>query len=68
MAVGDWHCYNSSIKMRMVLSFMKCFSAAPLPVCFLGVVGSRLRRNGISSSESLSSVAWAGGRDGPARV
>lgn len=51
--------------MRFLLITEECFSAKP--VCFLGVGGSRLRRSGSSSSESLSSVALAGDREGPAK-
>lgn len=59
-----WHCYNSLNQMRSLHITKECFSI--IPVCFLGVRGSRLRRGGSSSSDSLTSVALAGGREGPA--
>jgi hypothetical protein len=54
-------------QMKTDLIILKCSWTAVIPACFLGVGGSRLRRGASSSSsDSLSSSAWADGRDGPA--
>ena len=59
--------HNSSNQIRSDVVIMKCCRDAVIPVCFLGVGGSRLRRGAsFSSSDSLSSRARADGRDGPA--
>jgi hypothetical protein len=64
--LGQLQKYKSHvIRVHDYGMFQCCLYISVIPACFLGVRGNRLRHSGSSSSDSLSSVLWAGGRDGP---